>query len=53
MPVAYAAPPPPVTPNPAVSAKRDAVCIFFLKGKCRNAENCKFLHEIIEEKIPE
>ena len=29
------------------------VCTFWLKGICKNGANCTFLHERIEEKIPE
>ena len=29
------------------------VCSFWLKGICKNGANCTFLHERIEEKIPE
>ena len=29
------------------------VCIYWLKGTCKNGENCNFLHENILEKYPE
>ena len=29
------------------------VCIFWLKGQCKNGDNCNYLHEDIPDKYPE
>ena len=35
------------------NAAGGSVCVFWLKGNCKNGDNCEFLHEKISEKLPE